>query len=113
MYSKLRFAMSGRHMKSIHFSAFSLFSALAGITQESSQQVGALLGDHIFQIVIQSQIRRLLLDVEHFAGVDHAHGGLGVDHLVAYLVDHVGLHQGLLGDQQVSGLGQLRLVGAV
>ena len=36
MYSKFLRAMPGRHMKSIHFSALALFSALAGMTQEST-----------------------------------------------------------------------------
>lgn len=34
---KVLFAMSGRHRKLIHFSAFSLCSALAGMTQQSIQ----------------------------------------------------------------------------
>ena len=61
----------------------------------------------------QTLFRHSILDVEHFAGINHAHSSLAANHLIPYLVNDICLDKGLLLDQQVACLGQLIGIGAV
>ena len=69
--------------------------------------IGAFLGDHIFQIRIFS------LGENSLTGVDDTDGGLIADHLVTHLVDDVSLYQRFLVDKQVFGFLQLVFIGGV
>ncbi len=69
--------------------------------------VGAFLGDNIFQI------RVFLLGVDGFTGVDNTQGSLSADHLISYLVYHIGLYQRLLLYQKLFGFLQFFFIGGI
>ena len=88
-------------------SAFSLVLGVLGDAHGVHIQVGALLGQAEGQVGVD------LLHGEEVAVVVGADGGGAALHLLKDVVHHVGLHQGLLLDEQVHSLFDLVLVGGV
>ena len=75
--------------------------------------MGSLLRNHILQVIVQALVSNSFLDIEHFPGIDDTHSGLAANHLIPDLVNDIGLDQGLLLNQKVTGLGQFIRIGGV
>ena len=68
---------------------------------------GSLFGKHILQIKFRTLFLCGILNIKEITGVEHGSSCLAVNHLVPYLVDYIGLNQGLLLNEHISGLSQL------
>ena len=75
--------------------------------------IRAFLRNHVLEVKVCAGSLDFLLDIEHLAGVDDCERCLAADHLIANLVNHIGLHERLLGNQLVLDGLELGLVGRV
>ena len=59
--------------------------------------IGSLIRNDIFQV------RVFFGGINGLAGIDNAQSRLVSDHFIPHLINHIGLHQGLLGNQKILG----------